>query len=60
MLLLLLPPRRQEAAATSAFDLSVSLAAADDGPSVFQTAAGTSMSTMIGAILAIVGFAALL
>merc|ERR1712086_1177156 len=48
------------AAATSEFDLSVSLAAADDGPSAFQTAAGASMGTMLGAILALVGVVALL
>merc|ERR1712194_821165 len=53
--------QEQEAAATSEFDLSVSLAAADDGPSTFQTAAGASMGTMLGAFLAlVVGVVALL
>merc|ERR1712086_1114861 len=53
--------QEQEVAATSEFDLSVSLAAADDGPSAFQTAAGASMGTMLGSILALVfGVVALL
>ena len=46
--------QEQEVAATSEFDLSVSLTAADDGPTIFQTAAGSSMGTMLGAVLALV------
>jgi len=54
---------QQEAAATSEFDLAVSLAAADDGPVMLQTAAGASMATMgtiFAAILASVGVIVLL
>merc|ERR1712048_258335 len=52
--------QEQEAAATSEFDLAVSLAAADDGPAMLQTAGGASMGTMLAAILASVGAVALL
>merc|ERR1711971_1382718 len=50
----------QEAAATSEFDLAVSLAAADDGPAMLQTAAGASMGTMLATVLASAGVVALL
>jgi hypothetical protein len=52
--------QEQEAAATSEFDLAVSLAAADDGPAMLQTAAGASMGTILAAVLASVGIIALL
>merc|ERR1711988_1077393 len=53
--------QQQEAAATSEFDLAVSLAAVDDGPASLQTAAGASMGrTMFAALLASVGAVALL
>merc|ERR1712125_230336 len=52
--------QEQEAAATSEFDLAVSLAAADDGPAMLQTAAGASMGTMFAAVLTSVGVVALL
>merc|ERR1712183_1134376 len=42
---------QQEAAATSEFDLAVSLAAVDDGPAMLQTAAGASTGTIFAAIL---------
>merc|ERR1711971_1244621 len=41
----------QEAAAPSEFDLSVELEAADDGPATLQTAAGSSVGTMLCTIL---------
>merc|ERR1712196_366838 len=47
--------QQQEAAATSEFDLAVSLAAVDDGPAMLQTAAGASMGTLFAALLASVG-----
>merc|ERR1712119_109175 len=52
--------QEQEAAATSDFDLSVSLTAADDGPAALQTAAGASVGTMLCTILTSVVVAALL
>merc|ERR1712014_383226 len=51
---------QQEAAATSEFDLAVSLAAVDDGPAMLQTAAGASTGTIFAVILASVGTIALL
>jgi hypothetical protein len=50
----------EEAAATSKFDLSVEIEAADDGPGVYQTAAGASMGTMLGAVLGVMSVVALL
>merc|ERR1712216_1027199 len=50
--------QEQEAAATSEFDLAVSLAAADDGPAMLQTAAGASVGTMLATILASAGVVA--
>lgn len=52
--------QEQEAAATSEFDLDVTLAAADHGPAMLQTAAGASVGTMLAAVLASAGVVALL
>jgi len=52
--------QEQEAAATSEFDLAVSLAAANDGPVMLETAAGASMGTMLAAILSSFGVIAFL
>jgi len=52
--------QEQEAAATSEFDLAVSLAAANDGPVMLETAAGASMGTMVATVLASVGVIAML
>merc|ERR1712192_272419 len=48
--------QEQEAAATSEFDVDVSLAAADDGPSLMQqTAAGATAGTILAAVVGVVG-----
>jgi len=52
--------QEQEAAATSEFDLAVTLAGADDGPAALQTAAGASMGTMFATLAGLVGAMALL
>merc|ERR1712086_31826 len=52
--------QEQEAAATSEFDLAVSLATANDGPAMLQIAAGASMGTMFAAVLASFGVITLL
>jgi hypothetical protein len=51
---------QDEIAASSPIDLNVNLAAADDGPSALQTAAGASMGTMCAAVVASIGAIALL
>merc|ERR1711971_334385 len=52
--------QEQEAAATSEFDLAVNLEADDVGPVAFQPAAGASIGTVFGIVIAFVGTIALL
>jgi len=54
--------QEQEAAATSEFDLSVSITASDDGPSEYQiqTASSATAGTMLAAIVSIISVVALL
>jgi hypothetical protein len=52
--------QERDIAATSGFDLSLSIESANDGPSAHQTAAGTTTGTMLAAIAGLIGAVALL